>query len=282
MTSFARVHAVIALTATLCSACTGSIARLPTDRVGRPRSTGVPFTEAAGGCFARLRVAGRVDVAGAVGGRSVRAQLRFAVMMAAAARLESVEGTSRRPFVLSVQDEDATLFLPAQNLVLAHERASSVLDAAFGLPIEAATLERLLACPTGGSGSGGPAEDLGDGWARQHWSGRDGALVIYLRQDRPASAWRLVAILGRAPSGAGWRADYADLRNGSWRKVRLMSVDPTGVVGRQYDISLTISDLELSPVIGRASLAATFPPSAERVTVGELRRSGSLLSAGSR
>jgi hypothetical protein len=218
-----------------------------------------------------MAATGRVNVRGTAAGRRIQTRVAFAIQMSGATRLESVESFERK-FVFSAVGDDATLLLPARNLVVPHESTSAILEATLGLPLTTTDVQRLFVCPRGGSGSFSGTEKLADDWLRLFGSGPDGPIEVYFRQDGSRGVYKLVAMIHRTTTtGAAWRADFHDQRNGIWRRVHLMSVDWKGETSLSYDVELTVEDIQVNPVIERAALSVSVPASARPIALDEFR-----------
>jgi hypothetical protein len=224
---------------------------------------------------------GRLHIAGSVGDRQVQSRMWVATMLSAATRLESIESSGHRPFILSAVGEEATLLLPQDGRVVAHEPAAAILGAALGLPLRAADLQRVIACPRAGGSMVGWR--LSDNWLRVTMSDGDEVFDAYLRRDRSNRPLTLVAMLGlsAAPDGARWRAEFHHKEKDTWRKIRLTSVDLHGQLGRDYDLTLSLDRIQINPPwMGPSALARTVPLSARPMTLDELRPLGPLVGIG--
>ena len=235
--------------------------------------------DAVGACSRMLRVSGRLDIDGVVGGQPVRARLWYGVMMDAALRLETREGSTARPFVFSAFHEEGRLFLPNDNTTISGPSAAAILNAAFGLPLRPATWERILVCPTAGSGGGFSAENLGAGWLRSIGSGRDGMVFAYFKRLANGE-WDLVTMMGRTEgSSIGWRADFHRRRSDGWRKVRLVGIDWIGRKPRDFDLVLTTEPTQINSLLDQRDFSVQVPPTARAITLDELHRSNLLMAA---
>jgi hypothetical protein len=274
-----QVGIAVVLVGLWCSACAPQLrpAILPPYWFGTPLRTRVnPFMEATEACNGRLAVTGAVHISGVAASRKIKSSWRFGVLMNLAMRIESAPGT-RTPFVLTSRGEDAKLVLPRADVSVSHWNATALLDAAFGIPVGAATLERLLACPSGGVGGSTGAQDLGSGWVLERIAGNDGTIDAYLQQTaRRDRLFGLIALIGRGAGGMMWRADYFDEQPDGWGTVRLRSISPTGAIGREYDVELSIEDRQGARVLDDAALL-NVPAASRSMTLEELRRARPLL-----
>lgn len=278
-----RISAITIVSILVCTACAPRFARLPLDHAGDPDlSGGERFEQLAGPCRVPLANAGNVDLDGVVAGGRVRARLSYTVMMGGAIRLETRDVSSSKQFVFSALGEEATLFLLQDNSVI-RGPAFDILNAAFGLPLRAATWERVLVCPTGGDGSFGDSERLPGAWLRVLGQGADGQFAAYLNRSLTRK-WRLVAMVGRAEGNSiGWRGDFHHRQNNRWRRVRLTSIDWMGRQRRQYDLVVSVEPSQIDPTtMDLSKLSVAVPPTARAVTVDALRGSNLLVESSSR
>src|SRR6266851_5601580 len=89
------------------------------------------------------------------------------------------------------------------------------------------------------------------------------------------SAWcRLEAAVHRGPGRPEWRAEYRRFEQNLPRAIRFVSSEP----GR-FDLRLTLAQVELNPRLGAAVFEVRVPPSADPITIEELRQSGPLAGA---
>lgn len=278
--AFVRSNRVPVFVILFCTACAPTIATLPPQQTGDP-VLGLEWDQFLGPCVTTVGATGTVDTVGVIDGARVRSRLWYGVMLNHAMRLETHDASSGSQFVFSSIGEEATLFLPQSNTVISRYSASDTLNAAVGLPLNAATWERLLVCPAGGAF--GEAVGLPDGWVRMLGESSDGQFIVtYLRRSL-TRRWNLIAMLGRGTGSAtGWRADFHNRQSNGWRTVRLTSVDSLGRQRGQYDVVLTIKPTQINPLLDMSHLSVAVPPTAREVTLESLRGSNLLAATESR
>jgi len=199
-----------------------------------------------------------IGVSGSIDGQRVRARMIVGVARPASARLEAAAPFGAPLFIFVARGDDATLLLPRDDRVLAHGRPAAVLEAAAGVPLDADALrDALTACASNPEVAG--ARAIGDDWRVV----RDGDGEVYLRRSPPAAPWRIVATVR-----ADWRADYGDFASSLPRTIRLTSAD-----GRRFDLRLALSQVEVNPSLGADAFTVQVPPTAQPITLDELRHS---------
>jgi hypothetical protein len=224
-------------------------------------------------CGDVLALTTQIVVRGSVHGHRVRFRLRAATAFPALARLEVVASPRPPLFTFTARGDDATLLVPRDNRVAQHERASAVLDAVAGLPLNGVDLEGLLTgCPRI-SGTY-RAFQFGDTWLK-FFVGEDDE--VYLQRNDPGGPWHLMVMIRRV-SGQSlrWRAEFRDRRDGVPRTIRLTSLDWNGQSSDAFDIRLSLRRLEINPLLGPEEFAVPVPRSAQPITLDELRRSDPL------
>jgi hypothetical protein len=194
----------------------------------------------------------------------------------ALARIEVGASSGPPHFIFTARGDDATLLLPRDNRVVEHERASLVLEALAGTPLNGLDLEGLLTgCPRI-SGSY-QAFQFGDTWLKFFIGEND---EVYLRRNDPSGPWHLVVMIRRVPGQAlRWRAEFRDRRDGVPRTIRVTSLDWNGQPSEAFDLWLSLRRLEINPLIGPEEFAVPVPRSAQPITLDELRRSSPLALA---
>jgi len=197
-------------------------------------------------------------VSGSLDGQRVRGRMIAGVAAPASARLEAVAPFGAPLFIFVARGGEATLLLPRDDRVLEHGRASDVLDAVAGVPLDAAALRTTL---TGCADrpDAAAAKAIGDDW--RVVPDRDGE--AYLRRTPSAAPWRVVAIVR-----SDWRADFGDFDRDLPRSIRLTSADR-----RRFDLRLALSQVEVNPQLGDEAFTVQVPPSASPITLDELRHS---------
>src|SRR5437667_20922 len=83
------------------------------------------------------------------------------------------------------------------------------------------------------------------------------AADAYVRRNPRDGRWQLVAAMhhAAAPTDRNWRAEYADFENGLPRSVRL-----TSAPDKQFDLRLTLSQVELNTRLGPEVFRVEIPP----------------------
>jgi len=176
----------------------------------------------------------------------------------ASARLEAVAPFGAPLFIFVARGGEATLVLPRDGRVLEHGRPEEVLEAATGVPLDPPALRAALtACALDPSVDG--ARAIGDDWRIVH----DGDGDVYLRRDRLAAPWGIVATVRPA-----WRADYSNFQGDVPHAIRL-----TGADRGRFDLRLALSQVEINPALGGDAFVVAVPPSATPITLDELRHS---------
>jgi hypothetical protein len=247
-----------------------------------PGRSGLPTTlptnpvEARQECADVAALTTQIVVRGSVRRHRVRFRIWAATAFPALARLELV-GSSRPPlFIFTARSDDATLLAPRDNRVLQHERASVVLEAVTGIPLNGVDIEGLLTgCPR--INGTYRAFQFGDTWLKFFIGDND---EVYLRRNDPSGPWHLVVMIRRVPGQAlRWRAEFLDRRDGVPRSIRLTSLDLIGQPSDAFDIQLSLRQVEINPLLGPEEFAVPVPQSAQPLTLDELRRSGPLGTA---
>jgi outer membrane lipoprotein-sorting protein len=273
----ARAVLVTALAAVLCSACGVPLMKLPSGPgvAVPPDAASLAVAEATAACRAIRTLTAEVAVSGSAGGHRLRGRLSAGVAKPASARLEAVAPFGAPLFIFVATGEDATLLLPRDERVLAHGRADAVLDAVAGVPLGAGDLEAVLTgCAPASAVTGLQARQLGDAW--QIATGASGD-ELYLHRDAPAQRWRLLALVRRPDADRAWRADYSDHYNELPRTIRVASVDARnagGKTGAAFALQLVLSQVETNVALDASAFSLQIPPSAQPITLDELRRSG--------
>ncbi len=259
----------IALAAALVAAACGA----PLTRL--PAGPGTPAPDAADALAAALdhchtirTLTAEIAVSGVSGGRRVRGRLAAGVAAPDSARLEAIAPFGQPLFVFVATGHDATLWLPRDDRVLAHERPEVVLDAVAGVPLSAAELRAMIAGCASEAPEAVAARAFGDAW-RVVPAGLDGEL--YLHRESTATAWRLVAVIGRGGGGQAWRAEYRSFEHDLPRTIRVTSIGSSA-----FDLQLALSQVDVNVPLEADVFRVKTPPSVNPITVDELRRAGPL------
>ena len=255
----------------LAAACAPSLMKLP-GGPGTPASDAADaLTDATAACSAVSTISAEVGVAGSLGGRRVRGRLLAGLATPASVRLEAVAPVGQPLFILVATGDDATLLLPRDERVLPHGQPSAVLEAVAGVPLDPIDLKATL------TGCSLPATANGRQFGNEWRVVTAGSSDVYMRRNPRDGRWQLVAAMhhAAAPTDRNWRAEYADFENGLPRSVRL-----TSAPDKQFDLRLTLSQVELNTRLGPEVFRVEIPPGVEPITLEELRQSGPLGSGG--
>ena len=215
---------------------------------------------------------GEIGVSGSVGGRRLRARLIAGLEAPASARLEAF-ALGQQIFIVAARAGDATLLLTRENRILEHGRTDEILEAVAGIPLDAADLRTtLVGCPRGstsaGPGSGGgtvssTSRRIGDDWrVLDH-----GPSELYFHRESRQAPWRLVASVRRDPGRPAWRVEYRKFENNLPQAIHMISIDSS-----RFDLRLELSQVELNTRLPSAAFDVRVPPSADPITIQELRR----------
>jgi len=242
-----------------------------------PAGAGVPAADAAdalaqatAACRGTRTLTAEIAISGSAGGRRVRGRFSAGVAAPASVRLEAVAPFGSPVFIFVATSEDATLLLPRDDRMLEHGRPDAVLDALAGVPLDAADLyATLTGCAPAGSPSQG--RGLGTDWRVVGVSAGQVSYELYLRRDRGAPPWRLVATTREGPTDSVWRMEYRAFQNDLPRSIRVASrKDPPTPF--DFDLTLALSQVETNVPLEPEVFRVEIPRSAEPITLDELRR----------
>ncbi len=262
-------RAFVALTALVglsCVSCAAPLMKLPAGP-GVPAADAVDaFTQATAACRGIRTLTAEIATSGSAGGRRVRARLLAGVASPASVRLEATAPFGPPIFFLVANNDDATLLLPRDNRALEHGRPDAVLDAVAGVPLNAADLYATL---TGCAPAGAPSQgrDLGSDWRVVHLSAGPVNYELYLHRDSRALPWRLVATTRESAANGTVRVEYRNFQNGLPRAIHMK-----GLEKEAFDLTLALSQVETNVPLGDDVFRLEIPPSADPITVDELRR----------
>jgi hypothetical protein len=273
---------VVVLAAVAASSCAASLIRLPAGPGAPAPDAREALAEATRACHAVSSMTADASVSGSAGGRRLRARLSLGVQSPASARLEAVGPFARPVFTLAARGEAATLLLHDDNRIIDGAPPQAVLEALTGVPLDAAGLrDALTGCLSPGTPPGGPGPSNVEGPGLSKVEGRqvgedwrvlqDGSHSIYLNRNPRTAPWRLVAAVHRPGDASEWRAEYRDFVDGLPRTVRLVSSDRN-----RFNLRLDLRDVELNPRLPAEAFEVKVPPSAQPITLDELRRAGPL------
>jgi len=190
-------------------------------------------------------------------------------------RLESRERTAAAPFLASLAPNEGVIYLPKTNQVVRGASPQAVVAAVFGVPFSGQDLFGLLTgCPFGGGGSVAP-RDVGPGWQRVA-VGEDDFL---LRQGRNGT-WRISAYTHpTAPSGERWRAVFE--RRSQDRlpfRIRLSSLEWSGAEGLRFDLTWTLSQLQVEPLLPVTAFSIDVPRAVSLAALQTVTADGPLVA----
>jgi outer membrane lipoprotein-sorting protein len=262
----ARPIVVVLAAAVAASSCAARLMTLPAGP-GAPAPDALEaLAEATAACRAVSSMTADASVSGSAGRQRLRARLNLGVQAPASARLEAIGPFARPVFILAARGETATLLLNDDNRILRDGRPADVLEALTGVPLDPAALRDALTGCASETGSG-EGRQLGDDWRAV----QDGSRSLYLNRNPRTAPWRLAAVVHRSAGSPEWRAEYRNFVDGLPRAIRLVSSD----AGR-FDLRLELRDIELNQALPPEAFEVTAPPSAQPITVEELRRAGPL------
>jgi hypothetical protein len=258
-------RAVAFVAALSAAACGTPLMKLPPGPGVAAPDTAAAFAQATAACGRVSTMSAEVAVSGSVNGQRMRGRILAGLAAPSAAYLEAPAPFGAPLFVFSANDGQATLLLPRDRRVLEGGDPGDVLEAIAGVPLDPEELRATLTgCATVDAGSLAQGTSLGTDWRMV-----PGDQELYLRRDRAAAPWRLVASIRRGD--AGWRADYRDFVGDLPRTVRLTSVAP-----RRFDLRLELAQMEVNVPLDVATFRVAVPPGTQPITLDELRDGGPL------
>jgi hypothetical protein len=247
-----------------CAGCGAPLMKLPSGPGAPAPDAAAAIAEATAACGAVKTISADIAVSGSVGGQRLRGHLLTGLAAPASARLEAVAPVGQPLFIFVASDNDATLLLPRDDRVLEHGPPAALLEAVTGVPLDGAGLRAALTGCTAAALTQG--RKLDEDWIVVHAGSTD----LYLYRDPKVPRWRLVAALHRRSGAdareAEWRAEYRDFQDGLPRAVRLVNAG-----GTRFNLSLTLTQVALNEPLGPEVFRVEIPPSAERITLDELR-----------
>jgi outer membrane lipoprotein-sorting protein len=234
-----------------------------------PSGTGTPFPEFASayaGASASCLSVKTLTVSMALSGSAGRTRLRGRVDAGFAApssmRLEGRAPFGRPVFVLTAEDDRATLVLPRDERVLTNARPSEIIDALVGVALAPDTLRTIVSgCGLAVGDTPTDGRAYGADWA----AGTIDGSTVYLRRSN--ASWQIVG----AVRGPVLTVFYADFVNGRPATVTIHA----GSV-EAASLTLRLSQIEINPSLDSKTFQQEPPPQAAPLTLEELRRSGPL------
>jgi outer membrane lipoprotein-sorting protein len=261
----APARAGVILTVLLGTSCGGSLMNLPAGPGEPAADASEAIAAATEACRSVMSIAAEAAVAGSVGGRRVRARLHLGLAQPDSARLEAVAPFGQPLFIFVARDGEASLLLTRENRILRNAPPEAVLEAIAGLPLDPAALQTTL---TGCVGQ--PAEQQGRRLADDWRVVPDGLRLVYLRRQGREAPWRLVAAV-HPRAQPEWRVGYEVFENGFPHRLRFTSADR-----QRFDLRLDLSQVEINVQLSAEAFEIRVPPTAEPMTLEELRENGPL------
>ena len=259
-------RAFVALTALSAASCAAPLMKLPAGPGVPAADAADALAQATAACRGIRTLTAEIAISGSAGGRRVRGRLLAGVAAPASVRLEAPAPFGPPVFIFVATGNDATLLLPRDERVLEHGRPDAVLDAVAGVPLDAADLHATLTgCAPAGPQSRG--RELGSDWRVVHVSAGQINDELYVHRDSSAQPWRLVATTREAVADGVVRVEYRDFQNGLPRAIHLR-----GNGQEAFDLTLALSQVETNVPLGPEVFRVDIPPSADPITVDELRR----------
>jgi hypothetical protein len=265
-----RPAGLILALAGVCASCAAPLLKLPSGP-GDVVLDGPDAVQAAtAACRPLSSISLEMGVSGSIGGHRVRGRLVAGLTKAGEVRLEGIAPFGQPLFILTnnpgSEAPGATLLLSRDNRVLRRGQFPAVLEAVAGIPLDEHLLFSVLTgCIPSASSGDMLFRGLGENW-RLVAAGPDD---VYLNRVREGP-WRLVATVHKSTS-AGWKAEYRDFAEGLPRSIRLISARNSS-----FDLQLTLSQVELNPALTADVFTIQIPPSANPITLEELKASGPL------
>ena len=225
-------------------------------------------------CTGFGRFTALVDARGTVDGRLVSSRFRLATMLGGLLRLESLERATPRAFLAALSIDDTAIYLPHANQVVRGAPPDLVIAAVLGVPLSSQELwGALTACPLGGGAYGG-TWSLAPG-VQRFLLDRD---EFIMRQDSNAS-WRLWSYTHpMSRPGARWRAVF-DRRSHDRLpfSIHLTSLEVDAPRGQRFDVTWTLSAVEVEPALASTAFAIDIPPSASPTPTETVMAGGPLV-----
>jgi hypothetical protein len=253
--------------AILTTSCAAGLQRLP-EGPGTPAPDAADaFAQATAACRRVTALSAEVAVSGRAAGQRLRGRVLAGLAAPSSAYLDAAAPFGASLFIYAARDREATLLLPRDQRVLQHGEPAAVLEAVAGVPLDASDLRHTLTgCVPDSTAANG--RRFGDSWRVVSLSSGN----AYLKRASSTTPWRVVAVVREGSPGEGWRADYTNFAADLPRTVHLVSRDG----GRRFDLTLSLSQVEVNPQLGPEVFEVRIPPSASPITLDELRRAGPL------
>jgi hypothetical protein len=238
------------------SACAAGIPRRPEGAPSNDPAAIGAFEKATRSCRGLKTLTTEIRLSGRAGGERLRGTLHAGFAAPGALRLEAVAPFGPPVFVLAGRDNRATLLFPRDNRVLPDVALADVLDRLTALALSADDVRLVLT----GCLSDGVTAANGRSW-NGGWSavslGSDMTAYLQQRNGEP--------VIMAADYGP-WLVDYGDHLNGWPRTVRIRSREPGRV-----DATARLDQLQTNVELDERAFTVDIPPSAERITLNDLR-----------
>jgi hypothetical protein len=253
---------ILILAGGLAGACAPHRLTLPTDAGAPLPDAAAVHAEVSRACRGVRTLTAELALSGRAGDARLRGRVLAGFTSEGAMRLEGLAPFGAPMFVLAARPGTATLWLPRDRKVVAHEQAADILGALTGVPLAPPDLLAVLTgCVTPSPAvAGGTLHDRG-------WASIDlgAGSTIYLQ--RAGQGWEV-----RAARRTGWEIEYAMWQSGLPRAVRLRSIDGATAV----DASVQVSQIETNMDLPASAFEVEVPAGVESLTVEDLRRTGPL------
>ena len=265
------VQTVVLLAALCCASCAPPLLKLPTGS-GLPASDGTDVVrDAIKACQAVSTITAEIAASGSVGGQRLSVRLLAGLAAPASVRLEAIAPFGQPAFIFVARDNDATLLLPRDRRVLEHGPPAAVLEAVAGVPLDAADLRiALTGCATVPRAN--DARQVGEDWRIVP----DGRGEVYLHRESRTAPWHIVAAVHQGPGATPWRAEYRAFQRGGAADGLPAIVRLTSLNNQQFDLRLTLSQVELNRPLEPDVFRIQSPPGTDPIALDELKRSGPL------
>lgn len=197
-----------------------------------------------------------IRLSGRAGGERLRGTLHAGMAAPGALRFEAVAPFGPPVFVLAGRNNRTTLFFPRDDRVLPDVALQDVLERLTALALDADAVRLIL--------SGCLAQDTPP-TAGRVWSG--GWSAVSLGSDITAYVQERngTAVIVAADYGP-WLVDYGNHLNAWPRTVRIRSRTPG-----QVDATAQLDQVEINTALDDHAFAVDVPPSAERITLDDLK-----------
>ncbi|MGE0393948.1 MAG: hypothetical protein AB7I25_08570 [Vicinamibacterales bacterium] len=215
-------------------------------------------------CAGLRTLTAEVGLSGRAAGERLRGRLVAGFAEPDAMRVEAVAPFGAPVFIIATRGGAATLLLPREAAALDGEPPGAVLEALTGVTLTPQDLRALLTgCLSDPEAADGTVTGtaFGGGWASLRFG--DGSLLHLRRRD---GRWTV-----RGGERAGWRVEYPAWTGAFPASVRLRTTDA--------DLRLEVRQLEANVALDDAAFVIPIPPGTRRVTLADLRRSGTLREA---